>query len=111
MIEETILNYLSDALDAPVSMEVPAASTGRFVVLEKTSTGTTDCIPRATFAIQSYGCSLLEAARLNEQVKQVMEGLTDLDEVSSCRLNTDYNFTDTTTKHYRYQAVYDLVFY
>ena len=40
-----------------------------------------------------------------------MEDLADLDEVSACRLNSDYNFTDTTTKHYRYQAVFDLVFY
>ena len=51
------------------------------------------------------------AAELNEQVKAAMEDLADLDEVSACRLNSDYNFTDTTTKHYRYQAVFDLVFY
>ena len=26
-------------------------------------------------------------------------------------LNSDYNFTDVTTKKYRYQAVYDLKYY
>ena len=32
-------------------------------------------------------------------------------EVASCRLNSDYNFTDTTKKQYRYQAVFDIVYY
>ena len=30
--------------------------------------------------------------------------------VLSSKLNSDYNFTDTTKKSYRYQAIYDLVF-
>lgn len=31
-------------------------------------------------------------------------------DISKAKLNSDYNYTDTTTKSYRYQAVYDLVF-
>ena len=54
---------------------------------------------------------MLAAAELNERVKAAMDELADIDDVSACRLNSDYNFTDTTTKHYRYQAVFDLVFY
>lgn len=111
MIEETILNYLSDALEVPVRMEVPQEPPGRFVVLEKTGTGKTNCIPRATFAVQSYGASLLEAARLNEQVKQAMESLDERDEIASVKLNTDYPYPDTRTKRYRYQAVFDITHY
>ena len=31
--------------------------------------------------------------------------------IISCVLNSTYNFTDTRTKRYRYQAVYDLVYF
>lgn len=111
MIEETILNYLSDALDAPVSMEVPPEPPGRFVVLEKTGSSRTDHICSAVIAVQSYAESLLEAARLNERVKEAMEGLDELDEIAAVRLNTDCNFTDPSTKRYRYQAVFDITHY
>lgn len=110
MIEETVLNYLCDALDAPVCMEVPPEP-GLFVVLEKTGSGRTDRIQRAVVAVQSYGESLLEAARLNERVKQAMAGLDELDEIAAVRLNTDCNFTDTAAKRYRYQAVFDITHY
>lgn len=111
MIEETILNYLSDALDAPVSMEVPPEPPGRFVVLEKTGSSRTDHICSAVIAVQSFAESLLEAARLNERVKEAMEGLDELDEIAAVRLNIDCNFTDPSTKWYRYQAVFDITHY
>ena len=57
------------------------------------------------------GETLLQAAELNEQVKDAMEDIVELDSISQAELNTDYNFTDTQTKRYRYQAVYDLVFF
>jgi len=111
MIEKIVLHYLASKLDAPVGLEVPSDPTGRFVVLEKTGSGRADHISRATFAIQSYGSKLLEAAQLNEQVKAAMAQLDTLPEVPCCRLNTDYNFTDTAQKRYRYQAVFDLTHY
>lgn len=111
MIEQTVLQYLTDALEVPVGMEVPDAPPARFAVLEKTSSGREDYICTAQFAVQSYGPSMLEAAELNEQVKAAMDGLESLDEIVSARLNSDYNFTDTAMKGYRYQAVYDVTHY
>lgn len=111
MIEQTVLRFLADALEVPVGMEVPAAPPARFAVLEKTSSGREDYICTAQFAVQSYGPSMMEAAELNEQVKAAMDGLDELDEIISSRLNSDYNFTDTATKRYRYQAVYDVTHY
>ena len=40
-----------------------------------------------------------------------MDGITEKPEIAACRLNSDYNFTDTAKKKYRYQAVFDLVYY
>ncbi len=110
MIEETILNYLEDNLEVPVSLEVPGGES-TYVVIERTSGGKENHISSATFAIQSVASTLYEAATLNEKVKEAMENIESLNEISYCSLNTDYNFTDTTTKKYRYQAVFDLIYY
>ena len=40
-----------------------------------------------------------------------MAAITERPEVGSCELNSDYNYTDGTKKEYRYQAVFDLVYY
>lgn len=37
-----------------------------------------------------------------------MDGLTTVENVGGAHLNGSYNFTDTETKNYRYQAVYDI---
>lgn len=111
MIEKIAINHLSIALTVPVYMEIPENPPNTFVLVEKTGSSRTNRVNRATLAVQSWAGSLLAAAELNERVKAAMDELAEIDDVSACRLNSDYNFTDTTTKHYRYQAVFDLVFY
>ena len=111
MIEIIIKNYLAEKLSVSVVLEVPADPPKSFVLLEKTGSSREAHIDRAMLAIQSYAPSMYEAARLNERVKAAMDSAAELDAVSASRLNSDYNFTDTTTKRYRYQAVYDLVYY
>ena len=34
-----------------------------------------------------------------------------LPEIGAVHLNSDYNFTDTAAKRYRYQAVFDVTYY
>lgn len=111
MIEKIVLDYLSTALDIPVCLEIPENPPDIFVLMEKTGSSRSNRVSRATLAVQSWAKSMADAAALNEAVKETMDNITDLDGICSCQLNTDYNFTDTTTKHYRYQAVFDLVFY
>ena len=40
-----------------------------------------------------------------------MKNMAALSGISRARLNSDYNFTDPAKKHYRYQAVFDLVYF
>ena len=54
---------------------------------------------------------MFEAAKLNEKIKNLMYDLTTISEVSKVKLNSDYNFTDTETKRYRYQAIFDIYHY
>jgi hypothetical protein len=48
---------------------------------------------------------------MNEEVKAVMKNAITLDEISRVEVNSDYNFTDPTTKIYRYQAVFVVTHY
>ena len=86
MIEATIISYLIDKTSAAkaVYAERPKNPPAKYIVIEKTGGGRVDRVDRATIAIQSIG---------------------------ACRLNSDYNFTDQTTKEYRYQAVFDITHY
>lgn len=117
MIELTVLNYLKNALDVPVSMEKPTSNIEEYVVIEKTGADRENYIDSAVLAIQSYSDTLYNAAELNEKVKEAMlgDGVTTYGiiastDISKCSLNSDYNFTDQQIKSYRYQAVFDLVF-
>lgn len=111
MIEKTILDYLTASLSVPVYMERPEVNPESYVVIEKTGSGRYDRIETATLAIQSYACSMYEAATLNEAVKAAMDEAVNLDSIARVLLNSDYNYTDTASKSYRYQAVFDVTFY
>ena len=111
MIELTILNHLKTELSVPVYLEEPEAKPDRYVVFEKTSSGRANHLSSSAFAFQSYAESLYQAVLLNELTKTAVDSLIELDEIASVKLNSDYNFTDTTTKRYRYQAVYDIKHY
>ena len=113
MIETVILAHLKTALDTDnVFMEVPRDNLPtRFVVVEKTGGERSNLLNTASVAVQSYAESLYEAAVLNELTKAAMDSLVEEDEISKSAYQTDYNFTDTETKRYRYQAVYDITHY
>ena len=108
MIEETVRKHLAGELDVPVYMELPEKPPAAFVLVEKTGS---NHIESSMMAVQAYAGTMLEAAQLNEAVKQAMDSLALLSEVCAARLNSDYNFTDTASKLYRYQAVYDITHY
>lgn len=111
MIEVIIKNHLDKKLEEQVSLEKPNPTVGNYVVFERTSSDKTNHLPSATFAFQSYGKSLYKAIELNERVKTAVESLIELNEIRGIKLNSDYNFTDTSTKEYRYQAVFDIKYY
>ncbi len=111
MIETIVRDYLTERLDVPVALEVPERPPGSYVVIEKTGSGEANGLCTATLAIQSVHRSLYGAARLNERVKAAMRGIRDSEtNVFRCEPDSDYNFTDTTTKERRYQAVVDLYY-
>lgn len=110
MIEKIVLDYLKANLSVSVSLEKPEPTPQRYVLMEKTGGSCENHVHSDTIAIQSYAESLYEASLLNENVKEVMEKIITLDSIGKAKLNTDYNFTNTAKKEYRYQAVFDLTY-
>ena len=110
MIAKTLLDYLSSVLDVPVVMEAPEQVTD-YVLIDQTGSSRMNHITTTTLALQSYGATLYEAMLLNREVEEAMDGFAELGEVTRVELNTDYNFTNTATKQYRWQAVYNTTHY
>ena len=108
MIEKILYDHLSQKLDVDVSLEQPDPKPAFYVLIEKTGSRKVNHINSSTVAVQSYGPTLLDAATLNEEVKEAVESAIELNDVYHVQLDSDYNFTDTARKMYRYQAVYDI---
>lgn len=89
----------------------PENPPGKYVLLEKTGGSKSNQLCKATFAFQSYASTLYEAASLNEEVKEAVESLINLDAIASVHYQTDYNFTNAATKQPRYQAVFEITHY
>lgn len=119
MIEIIIRNYLEGALDVPVFLQMPEVPSeeypvlpDEFVLIQKIAGAKTNHIDYSAFACQSYSLtSMQNAAELDMRVREKMEQAAELPVMASVRLASNYNFTDTATKRYRYQAVFDIYHY
>lgn len=113
MIEDLLKNKLGDCLSLPVYTEIPKSYPSEFIVIEKTGSAQVNHINTATVAIQSYSVtSKYNAAYINDEVKQAMlDDVYAMPEITKVELNSDYDYTDTTQKIYRYQAVFDIKYY
>lgn len=110
MIIAKMLKYLNENLSVSAYAEAPEALTD-YVLLEQTGSSRRNHIITTTIAIQSYGKSLYDAMALNDEVTSAMDGFLEDNEIARIELETDYNFTNTTTKQYRWQAVYNITHY
>lgn len=119
MIEEKIISYLcskSLSIGTNVYAERPANTPSDYVLIEKTGTSTDNFITTSTIAIQSItdsiqGGTMLDAMSLNNEIIDAMQDFIEDDAVIRVQLNSDYNYTDDTTKEYRYQAVFQITHY
>ena len=111
MLEITIIGYLGTHITAPVYAEIPAGKPERFVVVEKMGGERENYIDTAAVSFRSFGPSLLDAMKLNEEVMAAVETMTDLDEICCCEYGGDFNDSDTASKQYCYQAMYNITYY
>ena len=110
MIETILLNYIKNNMDLTVLMEEPETPPERYIVLQKTGSAMENQIKSATFAVMSYGASLADAAAINADVIDKVLAMNPNDGVFVAVLNSDYEYTNTATKQYRYQAVIQIYY-
>ena len=114
LIETTIISYLNSyaGITCPVYGDTPRGDLPEaYILVQKSGSSCRDHVHSAMIVIQSISASSkASAAALNEIVVGAMAGLITLDDVFSCRLNSDYDFTDVATKRYRYQAVFNVTY-
>lgn len=111
-IEIFLRDFFNEKIDTPVYLEKPDGLTQPFVVIDVT--GVREMGPGvyyATAALQSYAHSKYEACELNRTVMAAAEQLRDCMEIGGASLDTYTPFNDLVRKIYRYQAVYNIVFY
>lgn len=112
MIEQVIFDFLNQKLNGKVFMETPMDKPSKFYLFEKVGSRKSNHLVSSTIAFQSISSiSLLDAAEMNQTLIKYVESLIEESEIISVSLNSDYNFTDVTTKEYRYQAVFDIIHY
>ena len=112
IIEKAVIEYLESVMpDVPCFAERQTPDPDTFLIVEKTGSHIENRIETSTVAVQSYGPTKLSAAELNELVKTNMENMVVRPDISAVYLNSDYPFTDTASKRYRYQAVFVITHY
>ena len=116
MIEERLIAYLADELDdVPVLMEVPEIPSQDYpewpdalVIIERVGGRRHDRLHESSFAFQSSGASLHDAAALDERVRRAMDDFPVLTNIGRAQLSSCYNHTDTRSGRYRYQSTYNI---
>lgn len=108
MIEEIVINYLLER-GFEVYAEVPVNPSRLYVVIQRTSGSYTDQLRHIGLYTESR-CrdSKLEAARLHEAVIEAMRDIRNHTELFRCELNADYDAALTSSKEYRFQALWDI---
>jgi len=111
MTEITVKDYLAAKLpDVPWYMEKPEKPPARYGLVRKTGSGKENRIHEATLTVQSIAPSLYEAMLLSDRAVAALDEMGPADGVFRVKINSDYEYTDTSTKEYRYQAVCEVYY-
>ena len=114
MILDVIIDYCNNSdLDAPAFAERPKQNCpDEYYILELIGEPKSDQIETATIAVRSHANNMKRAADLAYDIDNLlMNGIINLDYIAGVRRNTIANFTDQSTKEYRYQGVYVITHY
>ena len=111
MIELVFKEFLEQTLGIPVFLEKPENKPNKYLKIERIGEPTVNRIEHCTIVVQSCTNSLFEAAELNGEVIKVMESIAETkNDISKCKLSSDYNFTNPKTKEYRWQATFEVAY-
>ena len=104
LVEQKLRDYLKTHLKIPVYLERPENPPETYALIERTGGTERNYVSSATFAVKSIAGTMYQAAKLDGDVVRCLRGFSEVDNITSCMVEAHYNFTDTTTRVYRYQA-------
>ena len=111
MIETTILDYLQLVLNTEhIYLETPKNAPSSYVVFQIVERTRTNMIDAVTVRLWSYGKSKIEAATLDELVREAMFNITDIVDISSSSLGGGSDDYDTSLNRYRYSSYFNITF-
>lgn len=108
MIEKILYKYLTEKLEIPVFLEYPKDEPEEYIVFVKTSSTQRNLIYTSSFDIYTHSLSMYKTITLTERLKEVMKEIIEVPEIMHAEFISDYEASDTTTKTYRYKAIYDI---
>lgn len=112
MIEKELITYFKSVMsDVPVGFEAPLKKPDKYVVFTMLDGGEINHIKAATISADCYAVSLLKAAELCEVVKTHMLDMIRLDSISGVYVGNVRSNTDTNTKTYCYECVFNFYYY
>lgn len=111
MIEKILYEFLKDN-DIDASAQGAGQVVEDDVRIEKIGMSADDHLCTSDIVIQCYGRSIYKAAELSKKVRELLlYKLPEHKDIAGVKLNSEYNFTDTAAKRYRYQSVYHITHY
>lgn len=113
MIEEIILKYIKSKLNIPAFLVAPSDKPSKYITIRKSASSGDRFIENAMIIFYCISQeSLFEASQINSELKKALYDMPyEVNNVSGVYINSDGNFTDTTTKEYRYQAIYEVIYH
>lgn len=105
------VDYLNGAIKAiPTFAEEPVNPLEEYYVVEQTGGEFEDFVERIVVTVQSYGRTMENAIENDRTMRnEIMSGLILDNDISDIELVSYYDYTDTTKKKYRYQAVFEVI--
>lgn len=116
LIEQVVKQYLDGVFTGEgsdegvdVYLETPETLPASFIVFRLADRGKENQINAVTLEMMSYAPSKYEAALLDEKLRDAMDNIITLPDIS-CRFGGGNDSPDTSLKKYRYRCYYNLYY-
>lgn len=110
IIEKIVLDYLTETLSAPVVIETPTADLTEYVIFRLYDSGKENHINSATIEFECYSDSKYNAATLDEKLREAMENIVVLNEISASKFGGGSDENDSELNRYRYRSFFNLFY-
>lgn len=114
MIENIILQYLSEILNVPVSLETPEENHDQYIVFEVVDREKENFIDAVTVEFNSYADTKYNAALLDKSVRKSIENMISISNITSVEIGSGRSSGDnydSELKKYRYRCYFNIYYY